>query len=85
MTCQRCHGIMVEESGWGRALASDSVASLTPFHVWRCLLCGNAYDPEIARNRLVVESADQNGQRARHISRQRARLQRLPPRRVRRR
>jgi hypothetical protein len=58
MTCTRCGGLMVREQGWGRAIASDFCLGLTSFQIWRCLICGEAYDDEIARNRLRSRGSD---------------------------
>ena len=48
MTCSRCHGLMVRE----RFLDFES----TYGHMWangyRCMNCGNVYDPVIEQHRL---------------------------------
>jgi hypothetical protein len=71
MTCKRCGGLMVSEAGWGWPGGAESFSNMTRFLVWRCLLCGNAYDPEIEINRLRSASSDatrglNQGHRAQH-------------------
>ena len=42
MRCQRCNMVMVNERFYGPG---------DPFWGWRCVLCGNIFDPIILENR----------------------------------
>ena len=42
MRCQRCNVVMVNERFYGPG---------DPFWGWRCVLCGNIFDPIILENR----------------------------------
>ena len=58
MDCQRCHGLMVCEPYVDLLdLRLDS-----PFMGWRCVSCGEIWDPVIALNRIappqVTEEVD---------------------------
>lgn len=49
MQCRRCHGLMRCETfhDWG-----DGQLTYGCFEGWRCLACGNVWDPVIAANRV---------------------------------
>ena len=42
MQCQRCNVVMIRERFYGPG---------DPFWGWRCVLCGNIFDPIILENR----------------------------------
>ena len=55
MRCQRCNGIMVNERFYGPG---------DPFWGWRCILCGDIFDPMILANRsqcAILAAEDKTG------------------------
>lgn len=48
MRCSRCRGLMVAETYWDWG---ELMLTYSSFEGWRCLCCGNLWDPVIAANR----------------------------------
>jgi len=46
MRCHRCNGIMANERFYGPG---------EPFWGWRCIICGEVFDPLILENRIHCE------------------------------
>ncbi len=49
MTCQRCHGLMVQD----HLLDLEEAYGCLWIEGWRCVSCGDIVDPLIIRRRLV--------------------------------
>ena len=54
MQCQRCNGMMISERFYGPG---------NPFWGWRCVRCGEIFDPIILENRSIVQSWRWSGTR----------------------
>jgi len=54
MTCQRCHGLMVED----HLLDMEESYGRPWIRGWRCVSCGDVVDPVIKRRRLMEYNGD---------------------------
>ena len=52
MTCTRCRGLMVRDQFYDFL---DDTGRLS-FRGWRCVCCGNVWDPLILKNRRLQRS-----------------------------